>query len=231
MGRKGDHRGETPERNACVSRRFTISPDIRDTSRERTFRGAYGACARSGIARRASTFGACRLRSFVTRDPSAAWRFIVVTVLLLWKLAAPTISPAFSVSVCAPEFPYLCCDPITTSRIGVRLFGPVPEQSEFRGELTESGFYWRFEGVAPGNYIAVTGGCTPFGCLIDTPVSVVDRDVVVCLQMVPPLSETVRPTPTPTPTLRCRCDADGSGRVRANEVLLCVHEAFRDCPP
>jgi hypothetical protein len=152
-------------------------------------------------------------------------------MLLLWKLTVPAGSLAFTVSVCAPEFPHLDCNPLTTSTIRVRLFGPVPQLSEFPGELR--GFYWRFEGVPPGNYIAVTGGCTPYGCLIDTPVSVVDRDVVVRLEMVPPLSETVRPTPTPSPTPsipRCGCDADGSGRVTANEILLCVQEVFRECP-
>ena len=59
---------------------------------------------------------------------------------------------------------------------------------------------FHFENLPPGDYVlSVVGGCNPFGCWEEVPVTITDRDVVVTIDVIPYPSPT--PTLTPSPVL------------------------------
>jgi hypothetical protein len=102
--------------------------------------------------------------------------------------ATPTpVGAAFTVSVCYSEIPGSSCSPIEAPFHSPRLEGPIPADTARTAILDQkSYFYYRFDDVVPGNYILREEGCNPFGCWLDTPVTVADHGVQVRIQQIGP---------------------------------------------
>jgi len=142
----------------------------------------------------------------------------------------PTPERAFTVSVCFSEFPPDPCSRLE-SEYGhpLTLEGPIPYGSaRDADEHTDDGYH--FLGVTPGTYIVRTEGCNPFGCWLDTPLTVVDQDVRIKVQQIGP-PPTGAPRATPTSVVPCQGDWDGNQRVTIDELVGAVANALAGCPP
>jgi hypothetical protein len=115
------------------------------------------------------------------------------------SVAATEQQRGFTVSVCYSEFPTSSCSPLHTQFQSPILEGPIPADTSRAAQFDEINFRHRFANLPPGNYVVRADGCNPFGCWLDTPVFVVDQDVVVKVQQLGP--QTPTPVRSPTPTL------------------------------
>src|SRR4030095_7283013 len=131
----------------------------------------------------------------VTR--SALW----ATAILAFCAVDPVRGDGVTVSVCYSEIPYSSCSFTEIPFHQSTLQGPVPSAEVHTPEPYQPGDdYHRFVGIAPGNYIVrTTGRCNPFGCFLDTAVTVGDSDVYVQVEQIG--GQTPNPTPHGSPRL------------------------------
>ena len=142
----------------------------------------------------------------------------------------PPVVTGFTVSVCYPEIPGHSCSPVEAPFHSPSLEGPVPADTAHRAEFDASRFVYVFSDVVPGNYILREDGCNPFGCWLDTPVTVADQDVAVSIQQLGPQPSGPLPTLTPTPIGLCLGDANEDDRVTIDELVRAVNHALSGCP-
>jgi hypothetical protein len=112
------------------------------------------------------------------------------------------------------------------------LEGPVPSAESHNPEGFQFGdTYRRFTNIAPGNYIVRTDGrCNPFGCFLDTPVSVESADTFVQVRQLGPQRPMRSPTPTPPTAPSCVGDRNADDRVTIDELVEAVGNALNGCP-
>ena len=126
---------------------------------------------------------------------------------------------AFTVTACAPEIPGEGGCWNIPGPSSLKLVGPLPSQDAIEGEAL--GIYEVvFHDIVPGDYVLKAIGCNPFGCLVNTPVSVVDHDVFVIADMV------AAPPPTPT----CACGQPRAAcRTQGGDVGVCTRFPDHGC--
>jgi hypothetical protein len=161
---------------------------------------------------------------------------------LLFVAATARAQGGVTVSVCYSEFPGSSCSGVEAPFHQPTLEGPLPSGAARTPEPFEFGeTYYRFLDVAPGNYIVrESGPCNPFGCFLDTPVSVSDEDVYLRVQQIGGQTPTLTPTgpaiqptpPTPTATATsssaCRCLQNG-GVPGPGDCPCDVEQCYRRC--
>jgi hypothetical protein len=160
----------------------------------------------------------------------------IVAWLVLWLAVVATAQgqQGFTVSACFSEIPGSSCSPIEAGyNQSPVLEGPIPGGAPFSAELdTSKSYYYLFRDITPGNYILRAGGCNPFGCWLDTPVTVIDHDIEVQVRQIG--AETPTPIESPiatgTPTPICVGDGNGDGHVTVDELVTAVGNALTGCP-
>lgn len=145
----------------------------------------------------------------------------------------------YSVTACYSEVPSSWCSAFGVPYEPPSLRGPIPSSTTHAATRDATRPYpsYTFSDLAPGNYILGAGGCNPFGCRIDSVVTVADEDVVVVATMVGP-----RPSPLfricgsaaeqpgePTPASTVHAMLLPSRRIAtyASPGIFC----FREIPP
>jgi hypothetical protein len=133
----------------------------------------------------------------------------------------------FTVSVCYSEVPNSSCSPLESYYRRPLLFGPVPDSTSRAPEVVrDRTYYFQFDDVPPGNYILRENECNPFGCWLDTLVTVVDADIQILVRQI----GSQLPRATPIPASICVGDRDDDGRVAVDELVNAVDNALRGCP-
>lgn len=176
---------------------------------------------------------AARLSAGVREVEPMVPRVIVLAGLIAVSAAGQVFGQdGFTVSLCYKEFPTSgSCSPIEFYNHSPLLYGPVPQATtRIAVQNPEKYHYFEFPNVPPGNYIIREGGCNPFGCWLDTPVSVIDGDVQVVVNQIGP---TPRRAPTVTPTALPSCLGDGNDdrTVTIDELVGAVANSLNGCPP
>jgi hypothetical protein len=99
-----------------------------------------------------------------------------------------SIPRTYSVTACYTEIPNSACSAFGVPYGPPSLLGPIPYLTTHTA-MREPGSepYYVFEDLVPGNYVLGGGGCNPFGCRIDSVVTVTDQDVFAVVTMVAPL--------------------------------------------
>ena len=153
--------------------------------------------------------------------------------------ATPTAAPipeTYSVTACYSEVPNSSCSPFGAPYEPPSLYGPVPDGTMHTATPDPTHYSsYTFAHLVPGNYILGAGGCNPFGCRIDSAVTVADEDVFVVVKMVPPrrsplfrvcASAAERPGGDPTPVQSAHLTLLPSGQVALWESpgVYCFHE-------
>jgi hypothetical protein len=159
---------------------------------------------------------------------------------LLFVGATAQAQGGVTVSVCYSEFPTSSCSFVEVPRHQPTLEGPVPEGTSRMPEPFQFGEnYYRFLNVGQGNYIVRESGyCNPFGCFLDTAVTVGDEDVYVRVQQIGGQTPTRPPSPSPTPptptatSIAALCLGDGNAdrMVTIDELVEAVSNAISGCP-
>ena len=158
-------------------------------------------------------------------------RSILLAGLIAASSAVASGQDGFTVSLCYKEFPTSgSCSPVEFYNHSPSLYGPVPETtSRIAVQRPEKYYYFEFPNVPPGNYVLREGACNPFGCWLDTPVSVIDGDVQVVMNQIGP---TPKSTPAATPTALQPCLGDGNDdrHVTIDELVGAVANSLNGCP-
>ena len=125
------------------------------------------------------------------------FRLLVASGLVFCSFASPARAGVV-VCVCYSEFPGSSCSGVETPFHHPTLVGPAPstESREAEYEFGEPCFV----DIEPGDYVVQGDGCNPFGCFVDTPVTVGTSDVFVQVRQVAIQTATNSPTATFTPT-------------------------------
>ncbi|MFN8643140.1 MAG: hypothetical protein U0802_16335 [Candidatus Binatia bacterium] len=100
----------------------------------------------------------------------------------------PVTTPrTYSLTACYTEVPNSACSPFGAPCEPPSLFGPIPYGAGHAATAVDGQpATYTFSDLPPGNYILRGGGCTPFGCRIESAVTVADEDVFAHVEMVPP---------------------------------------------
>ncbi|MDX2166887.1 MAG: hypothetical protein SF182_07485 [Deltaproteobacteria bacterium] len=158
----------------------------------------------------------------------------VAIVLSLAFAVGAHAQDGFTVSTCFSEFPGHSCSPVELGyQHGVTLEGPVPGTRTYEREIVPAAFYYyKFHGILPGNYILRASGCNPFGCWLDTPITVVDRDVEVPVRQISDRTPTPLASPTEAGNVTPPCVGDGNRDdvVTIDELVEAVGNALSGCP-